>query len=56
MKILNVKILLLTVSILFVTVGKADTLSEQAINSAVDSNKRPLADIIKIIIGNLKKS
>lgn len=47
MKILNVKILLLTVSILFVTVGKADTLSEQAINSAVDSNKRPLADIIK---------
>jgi predicted methyltransferase len=47
MKILNVKVFLLTVCILFVTTGKANTLSEQAIESAVKNLKRPLPDIIK---------
>ena len=47
MKISNVKILLLTVSMFFVTVGKADTLSEQAIESAVNGDKRPVADLMK---------
>ena len=47
MKILNVKILLLTVSMFFVTVGKADTLSEQAIESALNGDKRPVADLKK---------
>jgi len=47
MKILSIRILLLTASILVVTTVKANALSEQAIESALDYKKRPLADFMK---------
>ena len=47
MIILNIRILLLTVSMLVVTTAKADDFSEQAIESALDNSKRQLSDVVK---------
>ena len=47
MKNLNIKVLLFTVSMLFMTISKADILSEQAIKSGVNNLKRPTLDLIK---------
>ena len=47
MKFFSVKLLLLTVGLLFVTIGKADIMSENAINSALKVGKRPMSDQMK---------
>jgi len=47
MKSLNVKLLLLTVGLLFVTIGKANVISENAIKSALQVGKRPISDQMK---------
>ncbi|MCJ8319282.1 MAG: methyltransferase domain-containing protein [Colwellia sp.] len=43
----HLKMLILTVSVLFITISKADALSDQAITSAVFNLKRPTLDLIK---------
>lgn len=47
MKILNVKVILFTVCILFLTTGKADVISEQAIKSALAYEQRTASDLMK---------
>jgi len=47
MNILNIRILLLTICILVLTTAKANAFTKQAIESALDSSKRPLSDVVK---------